>query len=87
MASSPIDPVPSMVPIRPLTGQASCGVFICREDKPFEINRVADGGDLPFEASDIPDLAAIEIENFDQKIHEAGALPLTAGGALCGLVC
>ena len=47
---------------------------------PFEICRVADVGDVPFEASHVPDLAALEIENFFREIHEAGALPLTAGG-------
>ena len=56
------------------------GIHHVSKINPFEICRVADVGDLPFEASHIPDLAAIEIVNFFREIHEAGALPLTAGG-------
>ena len=56
------------------------GIHHVSKINPFEICRVADVGDVPFEASHIPDLAAIEIENFFREIHEAGALPLTAGG-------
>tara|TARA_B100000700_G_scaffold260368_1_gene295781 strand:- start:209 stop:1099 length:891 start_codon:yes stop_codon:yes gene_type:complete len=56
------------------------GIHHVSKINPFEICRVADVGDVPFEASHVPDLAALEIENFFREIHEAGALPLTAGG-------
>ena len=56
------------------------GIHHVSKINPFEICRVAGVGGLPFEASHIPELAAIEIENFYGEIHEAGALPLTAGG-------
>ena len=56
------------------------GIHHVSKINPFEICRVADVGDVPFEASHVPDLAALEIESFFREIHEAGALPLTAGG-------
>ena len=55
------------------------GIHHVSKINPFEICRVADVGDVRFEASHIPDLAAIEIENFYREIHEASVLPLTAG--------
>ena len=47
---------------------------------PYELCKVADVGDVPFEAIMQPDLAMDEIEAFYRKIVAAGAVPLSAGG-------
>jgi guanidinopropionase len=46
---------------------------------PYELARVADLGDAPVNPIDLMD-ALKRIEGFYAKIHEAGAMPLSAGG-------
>ena len=47
---------------------------------PFALARVADVGDVRFANSLVPEKAEAEIQRFFERIHEAGALPLSAGG-------
>ena len=47
---------------------------------PYDLCKIADVGDVPFEAIMQPDLALGEIEAFYRKIVGAGAAPLSAGG-------
>jgi guanidinopropionase len=46
---------------------------------PYELARVADLGDAPVNPIDLMDSLG-RIERFFRKVHEAGALPLSAGG-------
>jgi len=47
---------------------------------PFDMARIADVGDVRFANALVPDKAEQEIQTFFERIHEAGAVPLTAGG-------
>ncbi len=47
---------------------------------PYELCKIADVGDVPFEAIMQPDQAVEEIEAFYRRIVAAGAVPLSAGG-------
>ena len=46
---------------------------------PYELARIADLGDAPVNPIDLGDSLA-RIERFFRKVHEAGAVPLSAGG-------
>ena len=56
------------------------GIHHVSRINPFEICRIADLGDVPFRSSHNPELAMEEIEVFFREIHQAGAVPLSAGG-------
>jgi guanidinopropionase len=47
---------------------------------PFELARIADVGDVRFSKPFNHEAVNLDIENFYRKIHEAGALPISAGG-------
>ena len=47
---------------------------------PHELARVADVGDVRFAGSLVPEKAEQEIQQFFERIHAAGAIPLAAGG-------
>lgn len=56
------------------------GIHHVTRVNPFELCRVADAGDVPFDEVFNLDKAVNEIEAFYRHIHEAGVIPLTAGG-------
>jgi guanidinopropionase len=47
---------------------------------PYELARVADVGDVRFSKPFDHEAVSQDIENFFRKIHEAGVLPISAGG-------
>jgi guanidinopropionase len=47
---------------------------------PFELARIADVGDVRFSKPFDHQIVNQDIENFFRKIHEAGVLPISAGG-------
>jgi guanidinopropionase len=47
---------------------------------PYELARVADVGDVRFSKPFDHEAVSKDIENFFRKIHEAGVLPISAGG-------
>lgn len=47
---------------------------------PYALAKVADVGDVPFREVYYPEPSMDDITKFYRRIHEAGALPLTAGG-------
>lgn len=56
------------------------GIHHVSKINPFEICRISDVGDVPFRSSHNPEIAMGEIEDFFREIHQAGVVPLTAGG-------
>jgi guanidinopropionase len=47
---------------------------------PFELARIRDFGDVPFQSLNNPERAGREIEQFYAKVDAAGAVPFTIGG-------